>query len=306
MKLYIKWYYGYKNFGDELLLIWLVNYFAKVYSPTHIYIESADKKFLTDRISKNQEYFEIPLNKITITTKLEYIYKYPLYIWCHKIIWGGECISPVAKFPNWWRKYLIWFWRDLLSKNYTICWGIGTPSESNKKLYKILLGRAKSIVVRDPESQKISLIYNPKTVLYHDFAIDVIDKYTAEKAKKIKGEKAKVNNKYVLLNLKKSEYNDENLKLIKEFVSKYPDHKIIYIANFIWEDDGLIYSLFTDLNRDIELYDWTYRKLDKTFRLFDNCEAGWWVRLHFLMILKTLWKDYEYIYYQEKIRKLIW
>ena len=302
MKLYIKWYYGYKNLGDELLLIWLINFWLDKYKPSYIYIESGDIHFLSNWINKNQSYIKFDINKIQIVTKWQYIYQYYKFRNCHKIIWWWECISPVAKFPNWWRKYILWFVLDIIRSNYSICWGIGTPNQSSKLLYKILLSKARSIMVRDPESQNIWLIYNNKTELYHDFAIDVLDIYKAKLAER--GWKS-YKEKYILLNLKQSEYNPANLQLIQNFIAKYPNHKYIYIANFVSED-MCFEALGSDLDIYIEYFDRTDKSLDEILDLFEWCEWWWWVRLHFLMILKMLGKNYEYIYYQEKIRKLIW
>ncbi len=304
MELYIKWYYGYQNFGDELLLLWLINFFVNRYKPTCIYIESWNKDFLSSRISKNQSYINYDISQIQITTKRQYISQYYRFRNCHKIIWWWECISPVAKFPNWWWMYIARFWLDIMRSNYSICWGIGTPNSSSKLLYKILLWRAKSIIVRDLESQNIWLIYNNKTKLYHDFAIDIINIYQNKKNNLT--DKSIIKNKYILLNLKKSEYNQENLSLIKNFIQKYPNHKYIYFANFIWEDDDISELLAKDLGIKIQNYDRKDKNLDEILGLFDMSDGGWWVRLHFLLVLKMLWKNYEYIYYQEKIKKIIW
>ena len=307
MKLYIKWYYGYKNLWDELLLIWLINFFTQKYNPEYIYIQAWDKQFLSDRISKNQSYIKFDISKIEIVSNKQYIYQYYKFRNCHKIIWWWECISPVAKFPNWWRKYIIRFRLDIINWNYTLCWWIGTPNHSSKLLYHILLWRARNIIVRDPESQNISLIYNKNTELYHDFAIDVINIYLS-KINNIQNKNSLTSDKsapYILLNFKQSESNPENISLIKAFISKYPNHKYVYIANFLSED--MTYEKISqDLWISIDYYDWTDKSLDQIFELFDKSDGWRWVRLHFLMILKTLWKHYEYIYYQEKIKKLIW
>jgi len=62
MHIYISWYYWYKNFWDELLLLWMLNYITKVSinNISKITIECKDPNFLTNLL---QEYISSNLYK---------------------------------------------------------------------------------------------------------------------------------------------------------------------------------------------------------------------------------------------------
>lgn len=59
---YLKCYYGYKNFGDEILVFGVINRIFQTY-PTieKLYIEVGNKERFDTRIDKNSHYLDINL-----------------------------------------------------------------------------------------------------------------------------------------------------------------------------------------------------------------------------------------------------
>lgn len=69
---YLKCYYGYKNFGDEMLAFGVINRIFSDY-PTieKLYIEVGDKARFLSRLEKNQSYLKVDLSKIELIQKDE-------------------------------------------------------------------------------------------------------------------------------------------------------------------------------------------------------------------------------------------
>lgn len=70
---YLKCYYGYKNFGDELLVFGVINRIFSTY-PTiqKLYIEVGDKERFDSRMDKNSHYLDIKLCKLESIQKNNY------------------------------------------------------------------------------------------------------------------------------------------------------------------------------------------------------------------------------------------
>ncbi len=70
---YLKCYYGYKNFGDEILVFGVINrIFAHYPTIEKLYIEVGDKKRFDGRIDKNRHYLDIDLCKLESIQKNNY------------------------------------------------------------------------------------------------------------------------------------------------------------------------------------------------------------------------------------------
>lgn len=69
---YLKCYYGYKNFGDEMLAFGVINRIFSDY-PTieKLYIEVGDKVRFSERLEKNNSYLKVSLSKIELIQKDE-------------------------------------------------------------------------------------------------------------------------------------------------------------------------------------------------------------------------------------------
>jgi len=100
MNFYLKGYYGYKNLGDEFLLLGLLSRLAGISSQEgnieHIVIETKDKERLSKRLSENKKYFSVPLELITTVGPRNPYKNNPDYI---KLFGGGEVISDARPFP---------------------------------------------------------------------------------------------------------------------------------------------------------------------------------------------------------------
>ena len=170
MKIYVKWYYWYMNMGDELLLLWLVNWIQKEYSPDFLYIESWDVSFLNKRLVSCQQYLLLDIKNIRVVWRNEKKYREGTF----KIFGWGEVITDERKIPyNWWN-YLLWFFGDVVRKNFAVVWWIWTQKKIwTWFLYTCLLWRAQRVVVRDTTSHGVASMYK-KTELYHDFCYDLL------------------------------------------------------------------------------------------------------------------------------------
>ena len=71
------------------------------------------------------------------------------------------------------------------------------------------------------------------------------------------------------------------------------------------KEDIKFYSLLKSQCEDLQIYDWTNKTIQETFDFFAKAKYWVWARLHFLLLLKYLDKDFDALSYQEKIDKLI-
>jgi len=70
---YLKCYYGYKNFGDEILAFGVINrIFANYPTIETLYIEVGDKTRFDSRLDKNSHYLDINLCKLETIQKNDY------------------------------------------------------------------------------------------------------------------------------------------------------------------------------------------------------------------------------------------
>ena len=56
MKIYLKGYYGYKNFGDELLLFGVIKEVFSRYAVEHLVIEVGNRLWMKKRIERNKKF----------------------------------------------------------------------------------------------------------------------------------------------------------------------------------------------------------------------------------------------------------
>ena len=59
MRIYLKGYYGYKNFGDELLLFGVIEEIFSRYKVEELIIEVGNTDRMKERQKKNQNFLEI-------------------------------------------------------------------------------------------------------------------------------------------------------------------------------------------------------------------------------------------------------
>jgi hypothetical protein len=77
MEAYLRGYYGYRNFGDELLFFGVVKQLFARYSITKLFVEVGDKHWMEDRIRENYQGLltEKQLTMITCISAKQHKYK---------------------------------------------------------------------------------------------------------------------------------------------------------------------------------------------------------------------------------------
>ena len=315
MEGYLRGYYGYKNFGDELLFFGIVKRIFEKYPLTKLFVEVGNTSWMEDRVWENYQWLltEKQLKNIKFINTKQHTYKRITHL--INFLWRGK-YKKTFKFFGWWevlsdeRSFPHDGWNIPLLFNYSVKkWqfillgGIGKIRKSwTEKLYNYLLPKADKIVVRDRESLEIAKKLNPEnTMLHQDFAQEII--VNAE----CRMQNVELKNKqwkYIMININKQSVKKENIQKIIEFCLQYPDHKKIFFPCDV-NDDRLCFSLIKKYISDLEMYDWTRHSLLESLSLFYHTDGGIWARLHFLLPLKLYDKPIVAIPYADKINKLI-
>lgn len=321
MEGYLRGYYGYKNFGDELLFFGVVKQLSVKYPLTKLFVEVGDASRMEDRVRENYQgvLSEQQLKSIKFVNARQHTYKIITHMinflgrWKYKKIFkffgGWEVLSDERWFPHDGRNIPLLFNYSVKKWQFVLLWWIGKIRKSwTEELYNYLLPKAKNILVRDRDSYNIAKevctknkepwqkeLYNSVT-LYQDFAQETI-----------MNAKFRIQNsewKYILININKQSVDAGNLKKITEFCSKYPNHKKIFFPCDM-NDDRLCFSTIQKHISALELYDRTKHTLSESLSLFYHADAGIGARLHFLLPLKLYKKQIVAIPYADKINKLI-
>lgn len=293
MKLFLKWYYWYKNFWDELLLIWVIKWIFKTYSVDTLHIQAWNEKRLKQWLKNNDRLIKPFDEKIEVVAKDVDIKT----IQPDLIIFGGwEVLTDQRSFPYDGWNYLIKYRKYIRWGKSVFLWWVWTPRWlMTKILYNLTLPKAQQIVVREKKSYSTALAYNENVILHRDFAQDVVE-YLSTSIK------LKEDQDYILINLNSYISNKKSLREIKSFISNYYKHTKYYVPFDIENDMKYYYILKKDIP-ELELYDWTKNSLEDTLNFFANAEAWIGARLHFLLLLYWFNKRLKPLFYQEKIYK---
>lgn len=319
MKLYVKWFYGYKNFGDEMLFFWLLNYLQDQYNPEEIVVEVWDKNRIQDWIMINKSYLDLwIIDKLdfvenTVVSKrfrqIQSILWFDKYKNHFKVFGGWEVLDESRNFPHNGRNLFLLHNYSIRKKRFILAWGIGTDQKRNtRRLYRFILPKAQKIICREEWSYNMVKKYSKKNlVLYKDFSEIVLcsvvrDVRAAPRLNS--GERPLRSDNVVLINVWPKYYTKQNIQKIKKFVSKYPKHKKIFFAADI-NFDKEFYSKLRKIIPNLQIYDRTKHNLSETLSLFQNCQAWIWSRLHFLYPLKVFQKDFVSISDSNKVKKMI-
>ena len=308
---YLKWYYGYKNFGDELLFFGVIDrIFSKYPEIQNLVIEAGNKARMEERIAINHHkhissdiykkisIVEIRQHRRKRQTHFLNIFGFGAYRKHFKFFGGWEVLSDERSFPHDWWNLPILFSSTIFQKRFMILWWIGTTRKRRSKLlYKWLLPRAKWIVLRDQTSYKTALKYNRFSTIYQDFSEDTI--------KNNQSKQSKNSDSFVLINCNLKARNSKTQEQIVDFCQKHKSHKKIFFPCDM-NDDIFCFKELKTLVPDMEIYDWTNRPLSESLNLFNHSIDAIWARLHFLLPLKIYNKRFTSIRYAEKIYKMIW
>ena len=308
MKLYIKWFYGYRNFGDEMLFFGLLNYLQREYNPESFTVEVWDLQRIQTRIQHNKTWLEP-----WILDKLDFVEnavisrrfrQLQIFLWLDKyrkyfkVFGWWEVLDESRKFPHDWWNLKILYRHDIRKKNFILVWWIGTDQKKyTKKLFKYMFKKTKRVICREKISYERAVQYWAKSaVLYQDFSKDILEDFKNKNPVSLFST--------VLINISPKHFTDDNIEKIKKFVLKYPDHKKIFFPADI-NFDKEFYSGLRKVVPDLVVYDWTKHSLLDTLKLFQSCDAGIGSRLHFLYPLKVFEKEFVSLSSSDKVSKFI-
>ena len=306
MKIYLKWFYWYKNFWDEVLLFWLLNYLQKEYNPDEIVMEVWNIEWIESWFNNNKKYLQDwIIDKLYFVENKEiskrfrqilsffWINKYKKYF---KVFWWGEVLDESRIFPHDGWNLVILHHYSIRKWKFILVWWIGTNNKfRTKRLFKYILPRAQKIICREKTSYERTIAnWWKKAVSYEDFSKQIFELYSWEKEK---------NN--ILINISPKYFNKKNIEKIKNFIWKHnSDCKKIFFP----ADINIDKEIFTKIRKtipDLEIYDRTKHSLKDSIELFLSCKWWIWSRLHFLYPLKIFNKNFESISDSDKVMKII-
>jgi len=313
MHILIKWYYGYKNFGDELILFSLLNRLEDRFKPTQISIECGDKNRLESWILEHKT-FLIPwiIAKLHFLPKPNRKEKVQLCLWQKKrlydliIFWGWEVIDESRNFLYRGRNLLIQYKRDIKHWYTALVWWLWTNQKFwTKFLQKFLVKNTNFIVVRDQDSYSLvkeilndsKSDFSKKAEYFWDLSLPILEEakniFTEEKIKSKR-------DKYYLVNYSPLCDEKNSLKILREFADSHRNLQPIYIACNKPEDEKFFWKI-QEIIPNCEYFDRTQSSIAEALKLFYFAEAWIWARLHFLYILKFFKKPFVQLHSSHKI-----
>lgn len=318
---FLKCYYGYKNFGDELLLFGVLDWIHQHQIIDTLYIEVGDEKWMQNWLDRNTTRHD----HLGFQIKLLQIGTYDKKLIAHaiKFFGGGEVLNdqdtyvshhtnPILRtlantagryFTRSWWNYFFKYIGDIRRGNFYVIGGIGKPYRwTTRLLYRMMLPRARHVVVRDDESYTIAQDYTAHVTLASDFSLPILHYFANQKTG---ASGSHIDTKpYVLYNM--TPHLSQNLWLpkLQDFCQHRKNVQKFFVPCDI-QNDMPLYKIMQKHIPDIKLYDRTNHTLDETLQLFWDAQAGCGARLHFLYPLKVFHKPREVIAYKDKVRKLI-
>lgn len=329
---YLKGYYGYQNFGDELLLFGVLQHIAQHIPIRKLYIEAGDKARLENRLRKNKQH----RHQLPYTIQIVQIHKHTKQMMesSVKIFGGGEVLNDEDSYTvtdhsikeyilklasriftrsGW--NYFIRFFSDIRHRNFYILGGIGKPHKlSTKLLYKILLPRARHIRVRDKESFDIATRYTSHATLINDFSTSILQAFQSSNtmthqhprdtssAKNISAWNQQ--NSYIVCNISSHVASTVYFDKLMKVSEQYHDSKQLFFPCDMHDDYKLWHKLKMIIPR-LKLYNRTEHSLNHSLQILYNASYGIGSRLHFLYPLKIFDVPLQAIVYKHKVHKII-
>lgn len=314
MHLLIKWYYGYKNLWDELIIFSLLNWADERFIPNKISIECWDEKRLEEWILKHRD-FLIPwiIKKLNFLPRPNWKEKIQICLWMKRnfydfiILWWWEVVDESRSFLYRWWNLFFQYGRSIKQWLTAIVGGLWT----NEKLWTLflqnfLVKNSNIIILRDQSSFELAKkileqdgqSWEEKAEYDWDLTLSLLEEaksiFTEEKFKSKR-------DPYYLINFSPLCNKEKSFKLIRKFADSHKNMQPIYIACNKSEDE----KFFEDIQEilpNCEYFDRTQANIAGILRLFYFAEWGIWARLHFLYILKFFEKEFVKLHNSHKIQ----
>ena len=314
MHLLIKWYYGYKNLWDELIIFSLLNWADERFIPNKISIECWDEKRLEEWILKHRD-FLIPwiIKKLNFLPRRNWKEKIQICLWMKRnfydfiILWWWEVVDESRSFLYRWWNLFFQYGRSIKQWLTAIVGGLWT----NEKLWTLflqnfLVKNSNIIILRDQSSFELAKkileqdgqSWEEKAEYDWDLTLSLLEEaksiFTEEKIKSKR-------DPYYLINFSPLCNKEKSFKLIRKFADSHKNMQPIYIACNKSEDE----KFFEDIQEilpNCEYFDRTQANIAGILRLFYFAEWGIWARLHFLYILKFFEKEFVKLHNSHKIQ----
>lgn len=319
MHWFLKCYYGYKNWWDELLFFGVIDWIKNNTNVTNLTIEVGDKEWMQQWYQRHQTIIDDIGVVCTFVLKWD---SCQLANDCLYFFGWGEVINDqdsytlpkkpskkqillsfLSKFftrSGW--NYYLQYWKIIQKKQFFLLGGIWNPYKlTTKALYTIFLSKAKKIVTRDSTSQQIALSYNKNSVLYHDFSDYILERFRQD------GNKERIKfspNSYILINTQEHSRSKNTIEKIIAFVQWHSNKIPVYFPCDA-HSDTKYFTMLQSYIPWLQLYDRTQYSVYETLTLFANATAGIGSRLHFLYPLHSFGKQYTTTTTKDKVAKLL-
>lgn len=341
MKIYLKGYYGYQNFWDELLMFGVIEEIFSRYPVEELIIESWNPQRCQKWLQMNSDFLEdyyksrgrkIDWNKVHFFDIDQYFQQQnkgswtklrtylQILLWNHpyknafKIFGGGEVIDESRNFPhNWWNLLFLYF-QSILKRNFALRGGLGSQKSCRTRLLtRFLAKQAKILLLRDPNSYTTALTYtNPdKVELTEDFSSSILHYYNETNSQITHQEKNNQDeqSQQSEINWQYSSSHLNSPVIINLSPTLTPD-KLHVIDSYLKNE---LYFFPCDINFDLiyrqnylpphtKTYLWTEHKLTDTFAFLKKSEIWLGSRLHFLYCFKMFKKPFITLSQSNKLK----
>ncbi len=313
MKWLLKCYYGYRNRGDELLFFGVMLYVFEHYSDlTSLDVECGDVSWMSQWCELNYDLWD------PYKSRVRFVPSRTFSMWTagYDVIFAGWWEVLAHKWRNLWHagcNYLALFWRWIWTRRVVWLWGIETPTTwRSKLLYRMMLPYAREVVCREQGSYDIAMRYTDRVVLYHDWAIDILN-LNSSTLKGYQGPVEKwmwssdslfgVSKKYILINFIPKYTSPEIIVQFHEWLQDYLEYNIINFSAEQW--DILPEEIREQYGDRIQTRKRWEHSIDETLQLYQQTQAWFGQRLHFIIPCVYYHIPIRRLAYSEKVNKIL-
>lgn len=310
-KWFLKCFYGYRNWWDELLFRGVIDYIATHYPEIeHLDVEVADVTWMQSWREINKGSMWVSAIATPFVTGVRHISFIPLsrdigdnFRYDKYFFGGGELFAESRWFHGGWN-YLLRYFFAINSKPFVLLGGFEKANTRWQKiLYKYVFRKAEAIICRDSISHQTVSMHvqqREKALLYEDFAIKIIQ--IARWNKEMK----QVQSPYALVNLIEHRLDDAAREMMQQWYRNYKDTQNGEIVYFpCTNTDKKRHETLITRGVVSQLYNREEHTIEESLSLFAHADAVVWSRLHFLLPAQILDRPRLAISYAEKIDKLI-